>query len=118
MESSVRYSRDLVEDLSLETLPHVSAHSSTSLALAIDSINIVARYFDLQVRYSMIQPCFRDCKHVVVRDNGILNLNKVSCILERTYIKMRDFDVVVVLATCRALFSRLIRAWIYFNVVY
>ena len=80
----------------LETLSHVSTHSSTSLAMAIDSIIIAARYFDLQVRYSMmIQPCFRDCKHTEV--------------VERTYNKTRDLIdvIVVVLATCRALFSRL-----------
>ena len=73
MDPSVPHSRDLFHILSLETLSHVSAHSSTSLALAIDSINIVARYFNLQLRYSMIQSCFRDCKHIeVVGDDSVL----------------------------------------------
>ena len=95
MEISVRYSRNFAESLSLETLPYVSAYSSTSLILAINSINIIASISTSMLDTVWSPPRLGDCKHVeVVGGNGVLYLNKVFSILKRAYTEVCDLNLV------------------------
>ena len=102
MEVGARDVGDFAKYLGLVRLQYVNTHSTTFLGLSIETMEVVAWYFEFQIRDSVVKPSFEDGKNIeLVRQYGFFYQDKVFPPFQRSNVEMGDLHVVSFLFVCQ-----------------